>query len=107
MLHRLAGKPEILNPVAVLPSGRADLGRQSTEYIAGDRIYDDQRFASNPMQRGEAPLADSRFLRNLSSEPKFGDGDWRQINGLIVGQRGDVSWGQESAFHVDPDARVD
>jgi hypothetical protein len=107
MLYRLAGKPEILNPVAVLPAGGADLGRQTTEYIASDRIHDDERFASDPMQRGEAPLPDSRFLRSLSSEPEFGDGDWRQINGLIAGQSGYVSWGQEAAFYVDPYAGVD
>ena len=59
------------------------------------------------MQRGEAPLTDSRFLRNLRSEPEFGDGDWRQINGLVVGQSGDISGGQEAAFYVDPHARID
>ncbi len=69
MLYRLAGKPEILNSVAVLPAGGANLGRQTTEYVATDRIHDDERFTSKPMQRGEAPLADSRFLRDLSSEP--------------------------------------
>ena len=52
-------------------------------------------------------MPNSRFLRNLSSEPEFGDGDWRQINGLIAGQSGDVSRGQEAAFYVDPYARVD
>jgi hypothetical protein len=83
------------------------LGRQTAEYIASDGIYDDERFASNSMQRREAPLADSRLLRNLSSEPEFGDGDWRQINGLIAGQSGDISSGQESAFYVDPYTRVD
>ncbi len=107
MLYRLAGKPEILNPVVVLPAGGADLGRQTTEYIASDRIHDEERFASNPMQRGEAPLADSRLLRNLSSEPEFGNSDWRQINGLIVGQSGDIGWCQEAAFYVDPYAGID
>ena len=91
----------------MLPAGSADLGGQTAEYVASDRIYDDEWFASNPMQRRESPLADSWFLRNLSSEPEFGDGDWRQINGLVAGQIGDVSWGQESAFYVDPYARVD
>jgi hypothetical protein len=78
MLYRLAGEPEILNPVTVLPAGRADLGGQPAEYVATDRIHNDARFASKPMQRGEAPSADSRFLRNLSSEPQLSDGHWRQ-----------------------------
>jgi hypothetical protein len=68
VLHGLAGKPEILNSVAVLPSGGADLGGQAAEYVARDAVYSDERLASNPMQRGEAPLTDSRFLCNLSSE---------------------------------------
>ncbi|HEY6420381.1 MAG TPA: hypothetical protein VIX59_15400 [Candidatus Binataceae bacterium] len=92
MLQRLACKPEVLNTVAVLPASSSDLGSQTAEYVASDSINDDQRFASNPMQRGEAPLADSRLLRNLSSEPEFGDGDWGQINGLAAGQSGDIRW---------------
>ena len=94
MLQRLAGKPKILNTLAVRSAGGADLGRQTGEYIAVTaRIYDDAWFASNPMQRGEAPLAHSRLLRNLSSEPEFGDGDWRRINGLVGGQSGDPATG--------------
>jgi hypothetical protein len=96
-----------LNTVAVLSASGADLSRQTAEYIASDSIHDDEWFASNPMQRRKAPLAHSRFGRNLSSEPEFGDGDWRQINGLVAGQSGDISWGQESAFYVDPYTRVD
>src|ERR1019366_8910826 len=99
-LSQASRKSSNLNTVAVLPASGADLGRQTAEYIASDRIYDDERFASNPMQRREAPLTDSRLLRNLSSEPEFGDGDWRQINGLVAGQSGDVSWGQESTFYA-------
>jgi len=93
MLHRLARKPEILNTVTVLPASGADLGRQTAEYVTSDRIYDDERFAPNPMQRRKAPLAYPRFLRNLSSEPEFGDGDWRRINGLVGGQSGDPATG--------------
>jgi hypothetical protein len=107
MLHRLARKPEILNTVAVLPARGADLGRQTAKYIASNRIYDDKRFASNPMQSRETPLTYSRFLRNLGSESEFGDGDGRKINGLVAGQSGNVSWSQESPFYVDPYARVD
>lgn len=107
MLHSLAGKPEILNTVAVLSAGGADLGCQTAEYIASDTIYNDKRLASNPMQRGEAPLTDSRFIRNLSSEPKFGDGDRRQIDRLVVGESGDIGWRQEAAFNVNPYARID
>ena len=65
MLHGLAGKPEILNTVAMLSSGSADLACQTAEDIASDRIYNEQRLASNPMQRGETPLADSRFPAQL------------------------------------------
>ena len=107
MLQRLAGKPKILNTVSVLSASGANLGSQAAEYVAGYRIHCDERFASNPMQRGETPLADSRFLRDLSSEPEFSDGDWRQIDGLVICQSGDISWGQEAAFYVDPYARVD
>ncbi len=91
----------------MLPASGADLGRQTAEYITSNRIYDDEWFATNPMQRREAPLAHSRFLRDLSSESEFGNGDGRQINGLVVGQGGDVSWGQESSFYVDPYTCVD
>ncbi|MGA7870370.1 MAG: hypothetical protein WCA22_05665 [Candidatus Binatus sp.] len=72
MLQRLAGKPKILNTVSVLSASGADLGRQAADYVAGYPIHCDERFASNPMQGGETPLADSRFLRDLSSEPEFG-----------------------------------
>ncbi len=51
MLHRLACKPEILNTVTLLPAGGADLGRETFEYIARHCIYDEKRFASNPIRR--------------------------------------------------------
>ncbi len=75
MLHGLAGKPEILHTVPMLPAGSADLGGQTTEYVACDAIYNEERFASNPVERGEPPLTYPRFIRNLSSEPQFGNGD--------------------------------
>jgi hypothetical protein len=76
VLHGLACEPEILNTVAVQATGSADLGSQAAEDITRHCIYDEERFASNPMKCGETPLADSRLPRNLSSEPEFGDGDW-------------------------------
>jgi len=57
----LARKPKILNTVAVLPASGADLGRQTAEYIASDRVYDDERFASNPMQGREPDTARESF----------------------------------------------
>jgi hypothetical protein len=107
VLHRLAGKPEILNPVTVLSSGSADLGRKTAEYLSRNGIYNEQRLASNPMQRREAPLTDSRLPRDLGTETEFGDGDGRQIHGLVVGESGDVGRCQETAFNVDPHARID
>jgi hypothetical protein len=59
------------------------------------------------MQRGEAPLTDSRFIGNLSFEPEIGNRDWRQIDGLIVGESGDVGWGEKAAFNVDLHAGID
>jgi hypothetical protein len=50
VLHRLAGEPEILNSVAMLSSGSADLRCQTAEYVARNGIYNEQRLASNPMQ---------------------------------------------------------
>jgi hypothetical protein len=42
------------------------------------RIYDDQRFASNPMQRREAPLAHSWFPLNLRL---------RTSSAMVIGDR--------------------
>jgi hypothetical protein len=50
-----------LNTVAVLPASGADLGRQTAEHIASDSVYDDERFASNPMQRREPDTARESF----------------------------------------------
>jgi hypothetical protein len=46
-------------------------------------------------------------LRELRTKPEFSDGDGRQIDGLVVGESGDVSWRQETAFNIDPDASID
>jgi hypothetical protein len=50
-----------LNTVAVLPASGADLGRQTAEHIASDSVYDDERFASNPMQGREPDTARESF----------------------------------------------
>jgi hypothetical protein len=107
VLHGLASKPEILHTVAMLPAGGTDLGCQAAEYVTCDSIHDEERLASNSMQRGETSLADSRFLGSLSSEPQFRNGDWRQVNRFVVGESGDIGWGQEAALHIDPYARID
>ncbi len=60
-LSQASRKVAILNTVAVLPASGADLGRQTAEYIASDSVYDDEWFASNPMQRREADTARESF----------------------------------------------
>jgi hypothetical protein len=107
VLHRLAGQPEILNPVAVLSPGGADLGCQTAENVARRGVHHEQRLTANPKKGRKAPLTDSRLRGDLGTEPEFGDGDRRQINRLVVGERGDVGWRQETPFNVDPHARID
>jgi hypothetical protein len=93
MLQRLAGEPEVLNPVTMLPAGGLNVCGQAAKDISGSAIYWQKRPACEAAESGQPPLADSRVLSDLRAETQFRESYRRNENRLAGGQRRHIGRG--------------
>src|ERR1017187_7345457 len=107
MLQGLAGKPEVLNAVTMLPSGGLNLGGKAAENASGRAVDVEERLAFEAPERSQPLLADSRIESDFGTEAQLSKSYRRHKNGFAVGQRVHIGGGQNAPLHIDPHARVD
>jgi len=69
MLHGLAGEPQVLNAVTMLPAGGLDLGGKGAEDTPGCAIDIQKRLAFEAPEGGQPLLADSWVSSNFRAGP--------------------------------------
>jgi len=73
VLDRLAGNPEILNPMARFAARGLQMRGKLTEYLRRITVNHQQRFTAQPGHGSAAPLADSHVDGDLRTEPELGN----------------------------------
>jgi hypothetical protein len=106
MLQRLAGEPEVLNSVAMLPAGGLDLRGQATKDISRDAIYRQERPAREPANGGQPPLAGSWVLGDFRAEPELRESHGRNKDRLVSSESPYIGGRQGASLHVNPRARI-
>lgn len=107
MLYRLAGKPQILNPVSMLESHGLHLGGQATENFSGGFINAQNGLSFQPMESRLTLLADAQVGRVLGAEFQLCNSDRRNVNGIRAGEQRDIRRGQGASLDGHPDTGID
>jgi hypothetical protein len=107
VLDGLAGKPEVLNAVAMLSTGRPNLRGQAAKDISRGGVYGQKRLAREAVEGSQPLLADSRVSNDFRAKPEFRDGDGRNENRFALGQRRHIGRRQGPSLHVNPHAGID
>jgi hypothetical protein len=106
MLQGLAGEPEVLNSITVLPAGGLNLRGQAAEDISGGAIDREKRLAREAAEGGKPLLASSWVSSDLRAKSELGESHRRNEHRFALGERRHICGCQVAPLDVDPHAGI-